>query len=336
MKLFNQAICVVTCLSGTAVVATPIDAISELSATHTWQVNGGSIPEGITMTNFAISLVQDSDIATAIDDPTAEETADGTFIVGNVFADPPIAVENRGLNFTTVEGSDDFTAANFDYTILSEDDPGHAPSDVIRREIEQSGFARAELQDNSVVASAMSSHVGARDFRFTNTTDELISFNIAGMFEAELSAVFDGAGGFAAASVGFELLFEVTEGASVAFSPTAPFMSTTTDTDPGAIVSDFFLANSGGITGLGFGASVMATGNGGVTEAAFVASSGYDFEVSLEGGASILFETSFVQSNDVIVDPAAIVPPVPLPASLPMLLAGFIGFAALRRQRAMG
>ena len=334
MKFSYQAICVVTCLSGTAAVATPVDAISELSMTHTWQVSGGSVPDGITISSVANSLIIDSNIATAIDDPTAEETADNTFIVGNQFADPPIPVESRALNFTTVDGSDDFTAASFDYTITVEDDPGlDGPYDAIRRDIEQTGFASANLQDNSV-ASAMSSHVGARDILFTNTTDALLSFNIAGLFEADLLATFEGDGGIARTSAGFELLFDLGEGASVTYFPIAPYLSTTTDTDPGATVSDLFLANSGGITGINFGASTTAIGDGGITEAAFSASSRYNFGISLEAGSSLVFETSFRQSNAVFVEPAPVIPPVPLPATLPMLLAGLAGFTALRRLRA--
>ena len=68
----------------------------------------------------------------------------------------------------------------------------------------------------------MSSHVGARDILFTNTTDALLSFNIAGLFEADLLATFEGAGGIVRTSAGFDLLFDLGEGASVTYFPIAP------------------------------------------------------------------------------------------------------------------
>ena len=68
----------------------------------------------------------------------------------------------------------------------------------------------------------MSSHVGARDILFTNTTDALLSFNIAGLFEADLLTTFEGAGGIVRTWAGFELLFDLGEGASVTYFPIAP------------------------------------------------------------------------------------------------------------------
>lgn len=47
---------------------------------------------------------------------------------------------------------------------------------------------------------------------------------------------------------GFGLTFEQTPGVSITYFPVAPYLSTTTDSDPGAFVTDLFLANSGGIS----------------------------------------------------------------------------------------
>lgn len=318
--------------AGTATAA-PIDAMSEIFLSHSWLINSGNVPDGIKVENLSNTLVIDSEISTMIDDPTAEETVNQNFVVGNPFSDPPVAVDAERIHFTTVDDKPDFAAAIYSYTIESEDDPDDGVFDITRRDIDQYGLARVNTEDNLVDASAMSSHVGGREFRFVNTSDDLISFNLVGALEAELTASFDGAAGVADATAGFGLLFEGGLGASVNYFPIAPYLTTTVDSDPGSIVEDLFLANSGGITGVSFDASVSATGDGGLTEAAFFADTRYIFTISLEQGASISMVTSFYQSNSVVAGPVSDIPPVPLPASLPMLLAGLAGFGFLRHKR---
>lgn len=321
-------------LAATTSLAAPIDAISEMSLSHTWLINSGNAPDGITVENLASTLVIDSDIATMIDDPTAEETTSQNFVIGNPFTAPPIAVESEGINYTTVDDNADFASAIYSYRIEIEDDPDDDVFDLTRRDIDQYGFARVNMQENPVDGSAMSSHVGGRDYRFVNTTNNLISFNLTGAFEVDLSATFQGANGIARTSGGFGLVFDVGQGSSVNYFPVAPYLSTTTDTDPGAFVSDLFLANSGGITGISFGASTTATGDGGFTEAVFHADTRYVFGISLDPGASVLMHTSFRQSNSVIVDPATDLAPVPLPASGLMLVFSMLAMFGSRLRKA--
>ena len=335
MRYATLTLTAATVLSANTALSASINATSELSMSHTWLINSGNVPAGIDVEDLAITLVIDTDVATMIDDPTAEETQLSNFVVGNAFSDPPIPVQNERLNFTEVDENPHFAIAGFDYNIEGEDDPDEGVFDIVRRDIDQLGFARVTMDDNPVDGSAMSSSVNERDFRFINTTDELISFNLTGEFDVELRASFDGEGGIARTSGGFGLIFEDAPGASVNYFPVAPYLSTALDSDPGASVTDLFLANSGGITGLSFGASTTAIGGGGLTEAMFSAETRYIFGISLDPGASILFQTSFFQSNSVLVEPSSDVTPVPMPASLPLLMAGLGGFAALRRKRVL-
>lgn len=96
------------------------------------------------------------------------------------------------------------------------------------------------LLENSLAGSAMASHVVGRDFRFINTTNDLISFNLTGVFDAELSASIEGTAGSVRTSCGFGLEFDVGQGAIVNYFPITPYFSTTTETDLGAFVSDLF------------------------------------------------------------------------------------------------
>jgi hypothetical protein len=162
--------------AGTATAA-PIDAMSEIFLSHSWLINSGNVPDGIKVENLSNTLVIDSEISTMIDDPTAEETVNQNFVVGNPFSDPPVAVDAERIHFTTVDDKPDFAAAIYSYTIESEDDPDDGVFDITRRDIDQYGLARVNTEDNLVDASAMSSHVGGREFRFVNTSDDLISFN---------------------------------------------------------------------------------------------------------------------------------------------------------------
>lgn len=321
-------------VTGSVAQAAPIDARSQLSLTHTWLLNSGNVPGGISVENLSNTLVIDTDISTMIDDPAANEVLSQNFVVGNPFSDPIVPVQSNGLSTTAVNGNADFAIASYNYEIAVEDDPEDGVFDITRRDIDQEGLARVNMQVNQVDGTAISSHVGGRSFRFVNETNDLISFNLTGLFEAELSASVDGAPGIARTSGGFGLVFDVGQGAEITYFPVAPYLSTRTETGLGAEVSDLFLANSGGVTGVSFGASTTALGDGGFTEAAFSANSRYVFGVSLDGGASVLLQTSFFQNNSVVVEPVPDIVTVSEPATMWVMLAGLAGFAVRQRKRA--
>lgn len=312
--------------------AAPIDAVSELSLSHTWLLNSGNVPAGIDVQNLSSTFMISTDVTTMIDDPTSQEALSSNFVVGNPFSDPIIPVQAERASTTTVDGNSDFAAGGFNYRIEMEDDPEDGVFDITRRDTDQSGFAQVNMDANQVDGSALASVVTARNFRFVNTTSDLISFNLVGLLEAELSASVDGAPGVARTSGGFGLVFDVGQGVEITYFQVAPYLSTTTETGSGASVSDLFLANSGGVTGLSFSASTSAVGDGGFTEAAFSANTRYVFGVSIEGGASALLQTSFFQSNSVVVEPMPGVVTVAEPATIWVMLAGLVGFVAWRKR----
>ncbi|MFK7765535.1 MAG: VPLPA-CTERM sorting domain-containing protein [Roseobacter sp.] len=333
MKHTAFVLSVTAALTTTTVYAATLNAESQLSLSHSWLINSGNVPAGIVVNNLSNTLVIESDATTSVDDPTAVETSSNNFVVGNPFSDPIVPIDSERLNITTIDGSTPAAAASYRYTIEMEDDPDEDEFDITRRDIAQFGSARVRLEDNPVEGSASSSHLGGRDFRFDNVTNERISFNLAGAFSAELSSVIEGANGFARTSGGFGILFDVGAGSSVNYFSIAPYLTSFTDDDPGATVLELLLTNEGGISGINFGASTTAFGDGGSTEALFSGESRYIFGISIDPGASLLMQTSFRQSNSVMVEPATDLAPVPLPASLPLMIAGLAGFAVLRRRR---
>ena len=331
MYRFNVvSLTIVTMFSANAGLAATVNAESELNMFHSWLINSGNTPSGIEIANLSTTLIIDSDVETMVDDPTATETTLQNFTVGNPFSDPVVPVESYRLSQTNVPGSTDSATAILDYTIEVEDDPDEDVFDITRRDIQQTGFARVLMNENPVASSAISSHTGGRQFRFDNVTDEVISFNLVGSFNADLSARFTGANGSVYTAGGFQLLFDVGEGSSVNYFPITPYLTTINDDDLGTLVTQQYLTNAGGITGVSFGASVSALGTGGETLAGFEGGASYVFGITLDPNASLLMQTSFNQINSVIVDPLH---PVPLPAGLPLLLAGLMGLGALRRFR---
>lgn len=321
-------------LSATLAQAAPVTAISELSMSHSFIINSGSEPAGIEIDTEPSSLTLNGDATSQVDRPgfTPSDTIDVQ--VGNSFDDPPTPFEARRSNSQTNLGNGDVATAGYDVSILVENDPdiGNAEEDPIRRAVEQTGIAAVSNAADPLNAEATSSFTNARDYRFTNTTDEAISFNIVGQFEAEMRAEHDGPEGFARTSGSFEMLFETGPGIDITYFPVAPYLITVEEDDPGASVAEMFFAEDGGIAGVTFSGSASAIADGTDTAASLTAQSRYVFSITLEGGVSMLLETAFSQVN-AVQTVAPDVPPIPLPASLPLLLAGLGGVAVLRRRR---
>ncbi|MEO9824230.1 MAG: VPLPA-CTERM sorting domain-containing protein [Paracoccaceae bacterium] len=333
MKHTAFVLSVTAALTTTTAYAATLNAESQLTQSHSWLINSGHVPTGIVITNLSNTFETESDAATSVDDPTAIETSTNNFVVGNPFSDPIVPVDGERINITTIDGGTPAAAATFRYTIEIEDDPDDDEFGITRRDITQFGSARVSLEDNPVDGSASASHLGRRSYRLDNTTNQTISFNLAGAFSTEMSSVIEGANGFARTSGGFEILFDVGVGSSVNYFPIAPYLTSFSDDDSNATVSEQLLTNEGGISGISFGASTTAIGDGGFTEALFSGESRYIFGISIDPGTSLLMQTSFRQSNSVLVEPTTDFTPVPLPANFPLMIAGLAGFAVLRRKR---
>ncbi|MHA6264423.1 VPLPA-CTERM sorting domain-containing protein [Arenibacterium sp. CAU 1754] len=333
MKHARIALSVAAILSANTAIAAPISALSGLDMSHSFVINGGNSPEGIDIVNRSGTLEISTGATSAVDDPAAVLTEESDAVVGNPFSDPPLAAELSRSSTTLLPNGFEGAQSGFDNTNLFEADPDQDNFDITRKSVTQQGFASASITSDPIAASASSFLSISRDFRFDNTTDDLISFNIFGQFEADLLAQYTGIDGFARTSGGFNLLFDLGDGASLTHFPISVYQRSIEDSAPGATITEQLLINSGGISGVSFTASATAIGDGGTTTATFEGQNSYIFGVSLDPGASITMKTSFFQANAVEYTPQPEIASVPLPASLPLLIAGLMGLFVLRRKQ---
>lgn len=318
----------VALLSANEALAAPISAFSELEVNHSFVINNGNSPQGIDIGAGPINLIIERDAATFVDDPAAVTEDDIDVVVGNPFTDPPLAAEGARLRTTLRPGGTEGALARYHSTTTTEDDPDDDVFDITRRTVSQEGEANVVITSDPIAASAASSELVSRTYQFENTTDQLISFNIAGQFDASLGAQYNGIDGFARASAGIDLLFTPTVGADITYFPIAPYLTNIQDDDLGALAAEQLLIGSSGFS---FTGSTSASGEGGTTTALLDAQIRYIFGISLDPNASLVMTASFRQANAVDYTPQPMAP-VPVPASLPILLSALAGFAAIRQK----
>lgn len=328
MKPLTISFALTTLLSATAAQAASISAFSELEVNHSFVINNGNSPVGIDISFGPNALTIDRDATTFVDHLGAVTEDDIDVVIGNPFTDPPIAAEGSWLSTTILPNGTEGALAYYHSNILTEDDSDDDNFDITRRSVQQEGEANAVITSGPIAASAASYERLTRSYLFTNTTNELISFNIAGQFDAALGAQYTGIDGFARASAGIELLFSPSIGAEINYFPIAPYLTTVLDTDPGSFATEQLLIDS---SGLDFTASTSAMGEGGTSTALLEAETRYIFGLSLAPGATVVMDTNFRQANAVDYTPIPLAP-VPMLATLPLLLSALTGFAALRRR----
>jgi len=329
LKPTSISVTLAVLLSATSAYAAPISAFSELEVNHSFVVNNGNSPEGIDIGFGPNSLTIERDATTFVDHPDTVYEDDINVVVGNAFTDPPIAAQGSWLSTAIRPNGTDSALAFFSSDIVAEDDPADDNFDITRRSVRQYGEANAVIVSEPIAASAASSERITRSYLFENTTNDLISFNIAGQFDAALGAQYTGIDGFARASAVNELLFTPSAGAEITFFPVSPYLTDVVDADPGAFAFEQLDIGSNGFV---FTASTSATGMGGTTTALVDAEFRYVFSLSLEGGASVVMDTNFGQANAVDYTPQPRLAPVPVPASLPLLIGALGGFLTLRRR----
>ncbi len=322
------SVALATAFFTSAAYAAPVGAFSELELSHSFVVNGGSVPTGIAIINSGASFEFDADATSEVDNPAANSSQTNFVQIGNPFVDPPLPFISQRNNATRLPGGFEGAASGFDIEVTTQDDPSEDVFGTVGRGITQSGAASAILLDDTDSASATSFVRLARNLIFTNTTDELISFNIAGEFNAMLRAEYTGNDGLARVAGGFELDFVGINGAAVNYFPVSPYLTTIQNSDPGTNVNHSLQTD----TGVNFDASASAIGDGGTTLASFEGAHRYVFTLTLDPFAQILMRTSFTQANSVEHTPIPTIEPVPLPAGGVLLITGVFGFAAMHRR----
>ncbi|SEB07642.1 hypothetical protein [Rubrimonas cliftonensis] len=312
-------------LSASGVIAAPISALSELTYTHDFRIT--DLPTSIflspmsprqTERNAAVDLDRGGAVLT---DAPFEQARDTDA------ADPVPFIDQRTLGERTADDAHSATAA-YDVEILTVEQPGGLIDGVAQRVVDNSGQAALSSVDGAQDADASSDYDYRRTFIITrntiNTPPE--PFFIAGVFDADIAATFDGANGFARTSLFYELEL-VGEAADVLFSPAAPYLTEIEDSGPNATVSESL---SIGLDGFQLSVAASAFGGGDPAEARYSGQFGYLFSVTLQPGASLIVTERFAQTNAAVYR-ADEIPPIPLPASLPLLAAAF-GVLALFRK----
>ncbi|MCX7566518.1 hypothetical protein OS189_09220 [Sulfitobacter sp. F26169L] len=331
MKTFLTITSLTALLLATSAHAAPIGAFSELVMTHSYIVNNGNKPDGIDIASVPGALVIENGATSAVDDPSAVETDIGSAQVGNIYSAPPLPSIRTRIHSNQLPGGFEGASSGYDLELLYEPDPNVEFSGVTRTTSSREGAASAILLDDTIAASAASFARNSRTYSFTNTTNALISFNIAGSFDAYLRSEYNGDNGIARAAGGIDLLFSELAGAQINYFPVSPYLTTSDDDDIGASIIENLFANSGLTTGLRFNASTTAIGSGGTTSSIFEGEHSYVFQVNLDPGAHVWMTSAFGQANSVEHTPQPAIPPVPLPASAILLVLGLASLLGLRR-----
>lgn len=322
-------------LLSSAAHAAPVGAFSELIMSHSYVVNSGNRPAGIEIENVPGTIVIANGATSFVDDPTAIESDISSVQVGNIYSEAPLPFLGTRIHSNQLPGGFEGASSSYDLDILFEPDPDVEFSNVVRETSSHDGAASAILLDDTIDASAASYARTARTYSFTNTTDALISFNIAGIFDAYLRSEYIGDNGIARTAGGFDLIFSELAGTEISYFPVSPYLNTIEDDAPGANVTENLFANSDFVTGLRFNASATAIGSGGTTSAIFEGDHRYVFGISLDPGANVWMTTAFSQANSVEHTPMPAMTAVPLPASVILMLFGLGSLLGLRRSRSV-
>ena len=316
----------------TAVEPSPIYARSELQLSHSMLINSGNMINGIDIGYPGTAFQTTHGATSMVDHPDAYHNEISDTIVGNIFATPPIAFQDNWLDTTALPGDSEGAQSGYNISVLLTNGDGAVNQyEPINQDVEQYGRAVAQITSEPVAAAAQSWRTFERDFTFENITDHLISFNIVGLFTAELLAEYNGEDGFARTSGGFDLLFQNGDDVRITYFAIAPYLFSSTESGAGASVSEQLLINEAGVSGVSFNASASAFGDGGTSSAHYQGESRYIFGISMDPGAFLRLNVAFRQNNAVDYSPQPQSTPVPVPGSLSLLFVG-LAFAALRNR----
>jgi hypothetical protein len=302
--------------------ATPISALSGVSATFVLELQGRVQAPGVETSDLGLNVVNSRTVDSALDAADATPFTSSADMIGvdeSTFSRVDQTTRSAGA-----EGAFAMTSAAFRR--------GSDGSSFVFHERDGGASAQISITSLPVAASATSERAIGRDSLFENVTGGPVTFLLAGTFAADAFARYDGSEGDAAAMAEFFLGFS--GATSVSYSPLSPFLPSLEENGAGAVADIAFsdtLAQDG-VLSLVVSTSAARPGAGaGLTEALAAVSHDFRLTVTLARGETLTVTERLSFGADAAYAPAT---PVPLPASLPALAAGLAVLAVVRRRRA--
>lgn len=331
----KYAITLAATLWSSAALALPVDAVSYLQATHSYEIVGSDAPDFIDVRTLGPSPVRSRD--SGVDDPAAILAIDDiTTQIGCAGCDPDIPYTQTVRHRTNRPDPTEFADAQYGISQLASQDAGSSFLGFGSETVERTGLAQTRITSDPAGAFAQSGYSDGRRSEIMNRSDGEETFAIRGEFAFSLLSSVNGGDALARTSTAIDLVLSGVDAADVTFLSLETYAPDIEDSAPGATVVENLVRNEPGTPGLTVSAAATAIGDGGYTEATLDVSFRYLLFVTLGAGETAYLDFGFAQANYVEYTP--MMAAVPLPAGLP-LLAGALalfGFAARRRRGERG
>ncbi len=326
-------------LAGAAAQAAPVDALAWIRVDHGYTILGGGVPSGVEHRTVIIGT--GSDVAAVIDDPEATVVQDETNASpGCIVCLPPIPdTESRVLRENRTDPTQ-FALARTDRRYLETLDPfalGFFGFAVTQSEESQEALAQVRIGDPPVAAAADAMlRTGYRN-DFLNTNSTPVTFLLAGWFDVELIARSNGARGDASATTRLRWNFAGVNDTTLIYAPdpASPWIFEEQEIGSGALsqvdllIGDTSAGPGFSTDGVAFTAAVSAMGGDGFTEATLSSSHDFLLRLTLPPG-QVVADGRDGRTGGRRGLRARL--PVPVPASLPLLVGGLATPAFARRR----
>jgi hypothetical protein len=310
--------------------AATLDIGATVAITANLLIGDGAPADDIDIsTGFVTAL--SGDVDSAVNDPAATGS-DNTFTQIGVLADPPTPYITTSDDATSLD--DGGTARGFYYLESNIfPDPGPPPLQAVEFDRVVNATAALSFPDLRTDASAAGGFEISRDVLLTNTSATTsYAFPIAAEFDIALSASADDVGTESLAEAFFTLAF-ISSG-EVGLSLRGPFDDDTgiSASDPGTSATTDLVTSNELFDGVFLTASAAASGTGAPTLATLYTTSRFVMDTRMAPGSTLrvrFFQSPLASTR---YDPPTM-PPVPLPASVVVLLSGLAALGVARRTR---
>ncbi|WP_371194810.1 hypothetical protein [Glaciecola sp. SC05] len=308
-----------------------ITANSELEFRHAYEINNGSVPQGVNISNSPQTLSISGGALSSIDDPAALEEDNPFVQVGNPFTSPALPFRAIRDRRSTYNAGTEGAQSDYDVSVTSRDDPEGDPTltSIVERSVENSGGAEIRLATQDIAAQANSFYNSNRGYLVENISNNRQVFSITGDVSFDFLSEFEGDNGFASAGMSVFTLFEKTQGVAANFSLNSPYTPNIIENGSGASVFESLTFNEPNFDGFLFTGSTMAQANGGTTTASLSELFSYRLDLIMEAGSSFEFFSGFSQSNAVEYNPQSI--DVDAPLGMGLFSIALLSLALTRR-----